>query len=89
MRHFQANYGRNWLSQYLKVFGLYSLLQAASIETIKGVVTELAGDRMKPTRIAHQLDRLRFEGESLRIATGSKRTVGSLYQELQDKVLAA
>jgi hypothetical protein len=89
MRHFQETCGREWMAAYLKTYGLYTLLQLASIETIKGVVAEVAGNRMQTSRIARELDRLRFEGESLRISTGSKRTVGSLYQELQDKVLAA
>ncbi len=88
MRYFQQVKGREWLSWYLKAYGLHTLLNLADIETIKAVVSEVSGSRMKTSRIARELDSLRFQGESLRIVAGSRRTVGSLYDELQEKVLS-
>ncbi len=89
MLHFQQNYGREWLSHYLRVFGLHSLLQKATLETVLGVVEEVAESRMKKSRLKSDLQRYRFQAESLTCFGDSKRTTGQLYEELKSKVLEA
>jgi hypothetical protein len=89
MVFFQENYGREWLSHYLRVFGLHSLLQKASLETVLGVVEEIAESKMKKSRLKSDLQRYRFQAESLTCFGDSKRTTGQLYEELKSKVLEA
>jgi hypothetical protein len=87
MAFFQERYGREWLDAYFRTFGLHCLLQKASIETVVGVVDELTENRMAKSRMKNKLSKLRFDAEALYPATGSKRTVGELYDELREKII--
>jgi hypothetical protein len=89
MLFFQTQYGKEWLNQYLRAFGLHSLLQKTNIETILNVVDKLAENRMKKSRLKRDLQKMQFDVSALAPVGGSKRTTGQLYQELQEKVLGA
>jgi hypothetical protein len=89
MLFFQTQYGKEWLNQYLRAFGLHSLLQKTNIETILNVVDKLAENRMKKSRLKRDLQKMQFDVGALAPVGGSKRTTGQLYQELQEKVLDA
>jgi hypothetical protein len=89
MLFFQTQYGKEWLNQYLRAFGLHSLLQKTNIETILNVVDKLAENRMKKSRLKRDLQKMQFDVGALAPVGGSKRTTGQLYQELQEKVLGA
>jgi hypothetical protein len=89
MLFFREHYGRDWLNSYLRVFGLHSLLQKATLETVLGVVDKVAENRMKKSRLKADLQRYRFQAESLTCFGDSKRTTGQLYEELKSKVLEA
>ncbi len=87
MAWFQAQGSKEWLNQYLRTFGLHSLLQKTNIETIVAVVDELAENRMKKSRLKRDLQKMQFDVRALAPVGGSKSTTGQLYQELQEKVL--
>ncbi len=89
MMFYQQHLGQNWLNSYLRDFGLHSLLQKASMETVLGVVDKVAENRMKKSRLKSDLQRYRLQAEALNYFGDSKRTTGELYRELQGKVLEA
>ncbi len=87
MRFFKGKYGRESLSLYLKCYGLHSLLQLTTMETILGTVEKVFDCRMKKSRMKAQLTKMRYDTQAMRVLGPSKRTTGQLYQELREKVL--
>ncbi len=87
MRWFKSQNERNWLSSYLRYYGLHSLLQKAEMETVLGVVEKIDDCRMRKSRMKADLTKMRFDTQSMHVLGPSKRTTSQLYQELREKVL--
>ncbi len=87
MRFFKEKEHRESLSSYLCYYGLHSLLQLTTMETILCAVENVYECRMKKSRMKRQILKMRFEGQSLHVQAPSKRTTGQLYAELREKVL--
>jgi hypothetical protein len=87
MTYFKERFGRNSLSLYLKCYGLHSLLQLTTMETILGAVESVFDCRMQKSRMKSELTKMRFDTQAMRVMGPSKRTTGQLYEELRQKVL--
>jgi len=87
LQYFQAK-GGNWFDNYLRFLGATYLCKVGSIEVVKRALEQLGCDRMKIYRAERSLREGRLEVESLKPEEVSTRTLGSLYNELKQKVLA-
>jgi hypothetical protein len=83
------NYGRNWWQQYLGHRGLNDLLRVTNMDTIMGVWENMEQDKSKRSRMKKSLKEAQFSSEAIKPAWASKRTNIELYNELQEKLLAA
>jgi len=86
MRHFQQRYTRNWFSQFLKVYGAYSLAEGVGIEVVRTALQNLESERTKVWRAERLLLDMKREVEMLRVEPGSSKTQAELYNELKTKV---
>ncbi len=82
-------YGRNWLQQYLEHRGLNDLLRVTNMDTFLGVLDNMEQNRSKKSRMKKALKEAQFASEAIKPAWTSKRTNIELYNELQEKLLAA
>ncbi len=86
MRWFKARYNRNWFQRYMMTVGLHSLLKMVEPDVLIDVVQRVSEDRSKASRLRSEIGNLQFQIKSLSIGASSNRTVGSLYNELKNKV---
>jgi hypothetical protein len=89
LRFYQEHYGARWFQKFLMEFGLQSLLQKMSMETVIDAVDEVGENKMKKSRIKRDLQQMRFASATLSLVPSSSRTNGELYDELEAKLLAA
>jgi hypothetical protein len=89
MRFYQEHYGRNWLQKYFMDVGMYSLLQKTNIEVLHHVLDKVGEEKMQKSRLKRKVQEMRFSSAALRLVPISKRTNGELYNELEEKLLAA
>jgi hypothetical protein len=89
LRFYQEHYGARWFQKFLMEFGLQSLLQKMSMETVIDAVDEVGENKMKKSRIKRDLQQMRFASATLSLVPSSRRTNGELYDELEAKLLAA
>jgi len=89
MEYFQAKYGNRFFSKYLKVIGAQALMQqAGGFEVVKKALENMACNRMRVWRAEKELTEALFEIENLKVEPITLKTLGSLYIELKEKVLA-
>jgi hypothetical protein len=86
MRYFQERHSRNWFSQFLKVYGAYSLVEGAGLEVVKTALHNLESERTKVWRAERLLLDMKREVDMLRVESGSSKTQAELYNELKAKV---
>jgi hypothetical protein len=95
MQYFYNKGSRLWFNNYLKMFGVASLLKLSNMETIIEKVNEVVDSdesktyknkRMIKSRIKNMLDELRFRLESSKLSSiVSTKTNRELYNELKEK----
>jgi hypothetical protein len=95
MAYFYGKQSRQWLSNYLKMFGVASLLKLSNIETIIEKINEIIDSdvnksyknkRMIKSRIKLMMEELRFKMESTKLNLFSTiKTNKDLYNELKTK----
>lgn len=93
MARFKAKYSRQWLQHYFAFKGLEALIKVNRPEIVAAALANVAGseteeDKQRIRRLKKQLEAARWELAELQPAAPSARTIGELYRELQDKVLA-
>ncbi len=86
---YREHTGRQWMDKYFRDYGIYSLMQKASIETVIGALNEVEDNKMKRSRLKKKLGEAHFAATALSLMPASNRTHGELYNELQEKLLAA
>lgn len=87
MLAFRERYGKQWLSRFVEAVGAVEIARQADLETVRQIVERLSGDRKKAWRLTKRLRQYKLDFESLR--ERPTVTLRSLYEELQEKVLAA
>jgi hypothetical protein len=88
-RWYRENTGREWMSKYFRDYGIFCTMQKASMETVIGALNEVEENKMKRSRLKKKLGSLHFAAAALSLMPVSNRTHGELYNELQEKLLAA
>jgi len=87
MQYFQAKYGRNFFSKYLKAYGAFYLASSSGgVGVIKKALKNMDCDRLKIYRAERELTEALIEVESLRLDSTSPKTLGELYSELKYKM---
>ena len=87
MEFYQAKYGRNFFSKYLKAYGAYFLASSSGgVEVIKKALQNMNMDRLKIYRAERVLTETLVEVQSLRNDSKSPQTLGELYSELKYKM---
>lgn len=84
---FRERYEKQWLSRFVEAVGAVEIAKQADLETVREIVERLSGDRNKAWRFTKRLRQYKLDFESLR--ERPTVTLRSLYEELQEKVLAA
>lgn len=92
-RRFGGGSKSRWLDKYLRAVGVCYLAENYGPDAVKRAFLEVAdteGETLKKQRqrLQKQLNEALFEAQMLRVHTPSKRKLGELYAELQEKVLA-
>jgi len=88
MKYFYSSHGRNWFGYFLKSYGAFYLAQFAGSEVVELALQEFEPDRMKVYRAKKTLEEAERELLFYRKEEKTNKTYASLYQELQEKVLA-
>lgn len=79
---------RNWVDDCLRSYGAYYLCEIGSVEIVREALQFLGADRMKIYRMVQDMRERRLEIEGLRGSDADNKTLGVLYSELKEKVLA-
>ncbi len=79
---------RNWWQHYLSAVALRGLQEKADLDVIIGALDEVDEDKDRRSRLKKKLRSISLDEKFKAMSAGSSRTVGELYQELQDKVLS-
>ena len=88
LQYYQAKGRKNWFDDCLRSYGAVYMCEVGSIEVVKKALEVLGCNRMMIYRAERNLRERRLEVESLKPEEVSGRTLGSLYSELKQKVLA-
>ncbi len=83
---FMRTHNRHWFRAWVLAKGMRSL--DVDVESLKGVINEVAGNRSTAHRAIKQLHDAQLDAVALKIITPAKRPIGALYEELKRKVLA-
>jgi len=86
MRRFKERSPSGWFSKFLKAYGAYYLASHAGKEVIVEALQNFEADRMKIWRAVQVFEEAERELMVLKQEEGSKKTLGSLYEELRRKV---
>jgi hypothetical protein len=86
---FRKHAGARWLDKYFRDYGIFCMMQKASMETVLGALNEVEDNKVKRSRLKKKLGEAHFASAALSLMPASKRTHGELYNELQEKLLAA
>lgn len=86
MQIFKDKYDKKWFEWFLKSYGAFHLAQVAGIEVVKLALQNFEPDRMKVWRAERIIDTLARELEMVKQVEGRNKTLGTLYNELKDKV---
>ncbi len=86
MRFFKQRFERNWFEWFLKSYGAYHLAQVAGVEVVRMALQNVEAERTKVWRAEKMLQETKRELEMLKREEGSNKTLGTLYQELKEKV---
>jgi hypothetical protein len=89
MKSYKEKNGRNWHQKFWSDAGLYGALQKTNIETILDVIGNVEDNKSKKSRLKKELNKMRFASAALSLLPASSRTIGELYDELKEKLLAA
>ena len=89
MQLFREQFGRRWLAAYWRQVGLRDILQRATPDMVADVVKELSGDKMRASRARRMLYDAMVHEKLLQRDPLTLRTLGDLYRELHQGVLAA
>jgi hypothetical protein len=87
LMYYQSIYGKFWLSRYLKDYGACHLTSnAGGIEVIERTLDSMDCSRLKIYRAKRELNEAILRTESLKPEPINIKTLGSLYNELRQKV---
>jgi hypothetical protein len=86
---YHAHTGARWMDKYFRDYGIFCIMQKASMETVLGALNEVEDNKMKRSRLKKKLGEAHFASAALSLMPASSRTHGELYNELQEKLLAA
>jgi hypothetical protein len=86
---YREHTGRQWMDKYFRDYGIFCTMQKASMETVLGALQEVEDNKMKRSRLKKKLGEAHFASAALSLMPASSRTHGELYNELQQKLLAA
>jgi hypothetical protein len=86
---YRAHTGARWMDKYFRDYGIFCTMQKASMETVIGALNEVEDNPMKRSRLKKKLGEAHFAAAALSLMPASNRTHGELYNELQEKLLAA
>jgi hypothetical protein len=88
-RWFRENTGARWMDKLFRDYGQFSMMQKASMETVLEALDEVEDNKVKRCRLKKKLGEAHFASAALSLMPVSNRTHGELYNELQEKLLAA
>ena len=87
MQYFQAMYGRNFFSRYLKAYGAYYLATSSGgIEVMKKALENMECGRKRIYRAEKELTEAILAVEAMQPEPISRKSLESLYNELKEKV---
>lgn len=89
LQYFQAKYGRNFFSKYMKACGAYFLASSSGgIKVVKRALEnmDIEDKRKRIYRVERELTKALVEIQSLRNDSKSPQTLGELYSELKYKM---
>lgn len=86
MKVFKEKFTRNWFEQFLKSYGSYYLAEVAGVEVVKLALSNLETERTKVWRTVKVLETAKRELDFVKKEQGSRKTLGTLYEELKQKV---
>lgn len=79
---------RYWMGNFIKYYGIRSLLKDTSIETLKNIIKEVTEDRVLVHRLIKDLEKAEKDLLMGNIATSSKSSYRALYEEIKGKLVA-
>jgi hypothetical protein len=88
-RWYREHTGGQWMNNYFRDYGIFCTMQKASMEMVLGALNEVEENPMKRSRLKKKLGEAHFAAAALSLMPVSNRTHGELYNELQEKLLAA
>jgi hypothetical protein len=87
MEYFQAKYGSRFLSRYLSTYGAFYIASlSGGIEVLKSALRNMECSRLQIYRAERKLTEAIFEHEAMKPEAISRKSLGSLYSELKEKV---
>jgi len=87
MQYYQAVYGNRFFSKYLKVYGAYYLATSSGgVEVIKKALQNMECTRLRIYRAEKELKESILSIEAMQPEPISRKSLGSLYNELKEKV---
>jgi len=90
MQYFQAIYGNRFFSKYLKAYGAYYLATSSGgIDVMKKALVNMECGRKRIYRAEKELTEAILEVEAMQPEAISRKSLGSLYNELKEKVCAS
>ncbi len=96
MHTFKSVYGRNWLPLYLQALAAIALREENGLETFQTTFTHViehdgsaATTQQRLYRLKRDMNQAVLRLASLRTASSSTKTLGTLYRELESKLILA
>lgn len=86
LRVFKEKFGRNYFGYFLKCYGAFHLAEVAGIEVVMNALNSIEAERTMIWRAEKLLQETKREIDMLKKEEGSKKTLGTLYMELKEKV---